>query len=196
MTSTGKIVVSIVIMAAAFLTAKYLHQSPTSIRVETEPQPRTAKLNWQAAAAPTSTETNIAASETASLGTVQLTRLTSATEFVDPPAPIAANSLMANVTQIAHSPVIARRAALPFMNSVPPIPKSQLMAVDDEEVDSESASSEFVQHTVQFGETLPQIALQYTGRRETYMAIYQANLDVLSSPAEVSPGIVLKIPLR
>ncbi len=196
MTSTGKMVVSIVVLAAAFLTAKYLHQSPTAIRVETDPQQRAAKLNWQAGPAHAPTSTNFAASELTSLGAVQFTRLMSATEFVDPPVPLAANSMMDNVTPIAYSPVTARRAALPFTNSVPPTPKSQLMTVDDEEVDADGASPEFVEHTVQFGETLPQIALKYTGRRETYMAIYQANLDVLSSPAEVGPGIVLKIPLR
>ncbi len=194
MTSAGKLFFGTCILTAAFFTAKYLHQSPVEVSDIPVVQPPVTKLNWQVqtTSEPASNGLREVATARESKGDVRFARLTSAQEAVAPPPPITDRLESSGPTNAA----INSRFPIPFAIAATPHPASQLMAVDDEEVDSHSAVREFVSHTVQFGETLPQIAMQYTGRRESYMAIYQANLDVLSSPADVTPGIVLKIPVR
>ena len=194
MTSAGKLFFGSAILTAAFFTAKYLHQPSADVSTIPVVQPPVAKLNWQVHA-PTefpSSELRDVATAREAKGEVRFTRLTSAQDAVAPPEPITGRPASGPALNAATN----SRPPLPFAIAAMPRPASPLMAVDDEEVDSHSAAREFVSHTVQFGETLPQIAMQYTGRRESYMAIYQANLDVLSSPAEIIPGIVLKIPVR
>ena len=86
-----------------------------------------------------------------------------------------------------------RRPPIPL---APARPHSNLSQVQRHETASASAEADFVEHTVQFGETLPQLASKYLGNREAYLSIYTANLDVLSNPADVTPGLVLKIPVN
>lgn len=53
------------------------------------------------------------------------------------------------------------------------------------------------EHTVASGETLSGLALKYYGsaEREKWMAIYEANKDVIGADSNViKPGQVLKIP--
>ena len=199
MTSAGKLLFGTCILAASFFTAKYLHQSPATNPIGPEPKPTAAKLNWQVhpRSEPASSGLREVATAVEAKGEVRFARLTSATEAVAPPLPAESRPVSTNLVGADPNPrSIAARTPLPFAIAASPRPESQLLAVDDEEVGNNPDAKEFVQHTVQFGETLPQIAMQYTGRRESYMTIYQANLDVLSSPAEITPGIVLKIPLR
>lgn len=194
MSSAGKLFFGTSILVAAIFTARYVHHnSPPPIPTIPKVQPPAAKLTWQvpATAAPAPGPIEIATAREAS-GEVQFARLTSAQEAVAPPEPIDRNASTGQSAASSNS----SRPPVPFVVSPSARPESQLMAVDDEEADSPSAAGEVVHHTVQFGETLPQIAMQYTGRRENYMAIYQANLDVLTNPAEITPGIVLKIPVR
>lgn len=197
MTSTGKIFVGILILTAAFITAKFLHQLPTPIPVEDDRHPQTAKLHWQAVPLVDTNTSNLTAVASNTADDVQFARLATAIENVAPPAPIdLSRKLSEAASPTPPTLVVSQRMPLPFVVSGSTAPESKLLAVDDEEESAAAAANDFVQHTVQFGETLPQIAQQYTGRRESYMTIYQANLDVLSSPAEVTPGIVLKIPVR
>ncbi len=49
-------------------------------------------------------------------------------------------------------------------------------------------------HTVQEGETLPDLALRYFGDREKSTEIARANPGVLSDSQELTPGTVLTIP--
>lgn len=50
-------------------------------------------------------------------------------------------------------------------------------------------------HVVRPGESLPTIAQQYFGSPDYYLDIYLANQEVLASPAELTVGVSLKIPV-
>jgi nucleoid-associated protein YgaU len=49
-------------------------------------------------------------------------------------------------------------------------------------------------HSVQVGETLPDIAQRYLGRSSRYPAIFEANRPMLTRPDRIYPGQVLRIP--
>jgi nucleoid-associated protein YgaU len=196
MTSAGKMVVGSLILVASVLTAKLLHKPVPSERPAPESASTTPKLHWRVTAN-TTLPNELESVEYADDSSIQLTRLTStqpshASEFAAAPVNLA--DLAVGATGKGAND---QRPPLPFALGQPPESVSLLVAVDHDEADDAPLDGgEIVHHTVQFGETLPQIALKYTGRSDQYMAIYQANLDVLASPAEVTPGIVLKIPLR
>lgn len=182
--------VGTLIMSAAFATAKYLHRTPAPPTIPTERKSVAAPLKWQVhpIAAPTSDRLRPIPTLSDASGGSSHAQLMSGQE------PVSVQSVEATSRFVAAP--VGTRPPLPFHVGEAAGSTSELVEVDDEEVDVNSGAQEFVQHTVQFGETLPQIAMRYTGRREAYMAIYQANLDVLTSPADLSPGIVLKIPVR
>ncbi len=75
-------------------------------------------------------------------------------------------------------------------------PQSDLSSVQLHEAVPAAATGDFIEYTVQFGDSLPLLASRFLGDREAYLSIYTANLDVLSNPADVAPGLVLKIPAR
>ncbi len=50
-------------------------------------------------------------------------------------------------------------------------------------------------YTVQAGDTLSKIARDHLGNGNAYMAIFNANRDVLQDPDKVKPGMVLKLPV-
>ena len=52
----------------------------------------------------------------------------------------------------------------------------------------------FGEHTVQSGDTLSKIAKQHLGGSDKYMAIFNANKDVLQNPDLIKVGQKLKIP--
>ncbi len=52
----------------------------------------------------------------------------------------------------------------------------------------------FHKHTVQKGDTLSKIAKQYYGEANKYMAIFNANKDILKNPDLIHPGQELVIP--
>lgn len=54
--------------------------------------------------------------------------------------------------------------------------------------------SVFHRHTVESGDTLGAIAKTYLGAPGKYMAIFEANRDILSDPDKISVGQVLVIP--
>ncbi len=49
-------------------------------------------------------------------------------------------------------------------------------------------------YTVQRGDSLPGIAFRYYGTTVAYLQILEANTDILSDPAQLRPGMVLRIP--
>lgn len=49
-------------------------------------------------------------------------------------------------------------------------------------------------HTVEKGETLGKIAKHYYGKPMKYVAIFEANTDILKNPDVIHPGQELKIP--
>ena len=49
-------------------------------------------------------------------------------------------------------------------------------------------------YTVKAGDTLSKIAQQQLGDAKAYMAIFDANRDLLNDPDKIQPGQVLKIP--
>ncbi|MCS7037603.1 MAG: LysM peptidoglycan-binding domain-containing protein [Saprospiraceae bacterium] len=52
----------------------------------------------------------------------------------------------------------------------------------------------YAKHTVQKGESLSKIAQHYYGDMKKYMAIFEANRDILNDPDLIHPGQVLTIP--
>lgn len=52
----------------------------------------------------------------------------------------------------------------------------------------------YAKHTVQKGDTLSKIAQHYYGDMKKYMAIFEANRDILKNPDLIHPGQVLTIP--
>jgi len=204
MTSAGKLFFGTCILTAAYFTAKYVHQTPNPApTIPVIAKPTAAKLIWQVRPVNENAHSELreVASAQEPLGEVRFARMTSAEENVVPPKPFDAEFDSRDALNASfETQSTNERPVVPFALASSPQPQVALMRVDDEEegvgIGLDSSAGEFVHHTVQFGDTLPQIALQYTGRRESYMAIYRANLDVLSSPAEVTPGIVLKIPVR
>lgn len=61
----------------------------------------------------------------------------------------------------------------------------------DIKVEDESV---FHRHTVVSGETLGKIAKQYYGKPGKYVAIFEANKDILKNPDVIHPGQELVIP--
>jgi nucleoid-associated protein YgaU len=52
----------------------------------------------------------------------------------------------------------------------------------------------FTQYSVQSGDSLSAIALQYYGTASAWSRIYEANRDQLSNPSLIFPGQVLRVP--
>lgn len=51
-------------------------------------------------------------------------------------------------------------------------------------------------YTVKSGDTLSKIAKELLGNAGAYMAIFEANKDLLTDPNKIQPGQVLKIPAK
>jgi len=54
----------------------------------------------------------------------------------------------------------------------------------------------FITHEVVAGDNLSKLAKQYLGSHAKYLALYEANRDVLASPDDLSLGMKLKIPRK
>lgn len=65
---------------------------------------------------------------------------------------------------------------------------------DPTEVASSDAQPAFITHEVVAGDNLSKLAKQYLGSHTKYLALYEANRDVLASPNDLSLGMKLKIP--
>jgi len=63
-------------------------------------------------------------------------------------------------------------------------------------VQAAEAEEESQFHTVQSGDTLGKIASLYLGKASKYMAIFEANKEILKSPDAIYPGQVLRIPKK
>ena len=50
-------------------------------------------------------------------------------------------------------------------------------------------------YTVKSGDTLSKIAKEHLGNANAYMAIFNANRDILTDPDKIKPGMVLKLPV-
>ena len=50
-------------------------------------------------------------------------------------------------------------------------------------------------YTVKAGDTLSKIAKEHLGNANAYMAIFNANRDILTDPDKIKPGMVLKLPV-
>jgi nucleoid-associated protein YgaU len=59
---------------------------------------------------------------------------------------------------------------------------------------AEAARTSEASYTVKPGDTLSKIAKEHLGDANAYMAIFNANRDVLKDPDKIFPGQVLKIP--
>jgi LysM repeat protein len=50
-------------------------------------------------------------------------------------------------------------------------------------------------YTVKAGDSLSKIAKEHLGNANAYMAIFNANRDILTDPDKIKPGMVLKLPI-
>jgi LysM repeat protein len=50
-------------------------------------------------------------------------------------------------------------------------------------------------YTVKAGDSLSKIAKEHLGNANAYMAIFNANRDILTDPDKIRPGMVLKLPV-
>ena len=50
-------------------------------------------------------------------------------------------------------------------------------------------------YTVKAGDSLSKIAKEHLGNANAYMAIFNANRDILTDPDKIKPGMVLKLPV-
>ena len=50
-------------------------------------------------------------------------------------------------------------------------------------------------YTVKAGDSLSKIAKEHLGDANAYMAIFNANRDILTDPDKIKPGMVLKLPV-
>jgi Uncharacterized protein containing LysM domain len=48
---------------------------------------------------------------------------------------------------------------------------------------------------VKAGDSLSKIAKEHLGNANAYMAIFNANRDILTDPDKIKPGMVLKLPV-
>ncbi len=76
----------------------------------------------------------------------------------------------------------------------PPAARQQYRPVPAKKAARIAEPHEGRQHVVQEGDTLFSLAVRYYGTADKFVAIYQANRDVLSSPDHLEPGTVLTIP--
>ena len=59
----------------------------------------------------------------------------------------------------------------------------------------EVAAGSEVFYTVVAGDSLSKIAKEHLGNANAYMAIFNANRDILTDPDKIKPGMVLKLPI-
>ncbi len=64
----------------------------------------------------------------------------------------------------------------------------------DETAPGESPTREFQEYTVQFGDTLSEIAEKFLGSQTRYREIYEANKDRMASPDQLRVGKAIRIP--
>ncbi len=213
MTSVGKLCIAILVLGAAFFTAKWLHEDrEPSLSSAPTANLRSRSLTWQAPAidpavsaesqvdpavepnqnAPEQFEPKIRFANYADAGLERgdaMDPTSAASERVSGGGTLSEVGSNEPDQTTLHA---KRKALLPFVAK----PRSKLVEVQPAASVVEPTAAEYSEHTVQFGETLPSIADRFLGNREEYMAIYQANLDVLQNPGEVAPGTVLRIPVR
>ncbi|CUH79033.1 Phage Tail Protein X [Tropicibacter naphthalenivorans] len=101
------------------------------------------------------------------------------------PAPVANDPVMDvlqamsyGIVQELNKPVAAAPKATPPVETVRAVPTAITTRT----------------HAVQPGDSLPGIAFRYYGTTVAYLQILQANPDVLSDPAQLRAGMVLRIP--
>jgi nucleoid-associated protein YgaU len=70
----------------------------------------------------------------------------------------------------------------------------QEVVADIKAVGGSQAGTSEASYTVKPGDTLSKIAKEHLGDANAYMAIFNANRDVLKDPDKIFPGQVLKIP--
>jgi len=69
-------------------------------------------------------------------------------------------------------------------------------SADPTEVALSETQPAFITHEVVAGDNLSKLAEQYLGNHAKYLALYEANRDVLASPNDLSLGMKLKIPRK
>jgi len=93
-------------------------------------------------------------------------------------------------------PVDSPRSSRPMARPTPTPPAPMQTVSRDEPSVPEPQEPATATHTVQPGETLSGIAYKYYGSASKYLALYELNRDVLSSPNDLRPGMTLKIPTK
>ncbi|GAB5443848.1 MAG: hypothetical protein Fues2KO_41970 [Fuerstiella sp.] len=73
-------------------------------------------------------------------------------------------------------------------------PKGSQTASGPDADDFSAAPPEFDEYTVQFGDTLSEIAERFLGSQTRYRDIYEANRDRMASPDQLKVGKAIRIP--
>jgi nucleoid-associated protein YgaU len=81
-------------------------------------------------------------------------------------------------------------------NAIKTNPSWQSDIVADIKVQAPAAAAKpQATYTVQPGDSLSKIAKEHLGNANAYMAIFNANRDILQDPDKIKPGMVLKLPV-
>jgi nucleoid-associated protein YgaU len=100
--------------------------------------------------------------------------------------------------RLANEPAVSQSMPVsPAPASSPqtlPKPPAQPVQPPAEEAAPAEPKPEVQIHIVQPGETLSSIAGLYYGRADDWQKILEANFDLLQNPAQIRPGMRLKIP--
>lgn len=78
--------------------------------------------------------------------------------------------------------------------SAPEIPEEEAEVTKEEIRGPEAAKEEYINYTVQKGDTLQKISQKFYGTTKKWKKIFSANQDSLKTPDKVYPGKVLRIP--
>lgn len=77
------------------------------------------------------------------------------------------------------------------------VEKTSLQTVEPPQADNpQSKAAAEIIHTVNPGETLSSIAVQYYGNSAAWQTILDTNKGTLQSPSQLRPGMRLKIPIE
>lgn len=78
--------------------------------------------------------------------------------------------------------------------SAPEIPEKETEVTEEEVRGPEPTKEEYINYTVQKGDTLQKISQKFYGTTKKWRKIFLANQDNLKTPDKVYPGKVLRIP--
>ncbi len=96
--------------------------------------------------------------------------------------------------QVALDTNSATDRGLSGTDTVPGTMAEVLASGNSEKRDTVATAPEFFEYTVQFGDTLSEIAEKHLGSQSRYREVYEANKDRMASPDHLRVGKAIRIP--